>query len=101
MNFAAQSGVDFIVEEGAVPVKDAVLGRAEMLGYDVYQVANEGKMVCVVPAEQAEAALAAMRANKYGADAAIIGEVVETPEERDLAFQFALGLVPCASWTCL
>lgn len=80
---AAQSGVDFIVEEGAVPVKDAVLGACEMLGYDVYQVANEGKMVCVVPAEQAEAALAAMRTNKYGADAAIIGEVVETPEERD------------------
>lgn len=80
---AAQSGVDFIVEEGAVPFKDAVLGACEMLGYDVYQVANEGKMVCVVPAEQAEAALAAMRANKYGADAAIIGEVVETPEERD------------------
>ena len=80
---AAQSGVDFIVEEGAVPVKNAVLGACEMLGYDVYQVANEGKMVCVVPAEQAEAALAAMRANKYGADAAIIGEVVETPEERD------------------
>lgn len=80
---AAQSGVDFIVEEGAVPVKDAVLGACEMLGYDVYQVANEGKMVCVVPAEQAEAALAAMRANKYGADAAIVGEVVETPEERD------------------
>ena len=80
---AAQSGVDFIVEEGAVPVKDAVLGACEMLGYDVYQVANEGKMVCVVPAEQAEAALAAMRANKYGADAAIIGEVVKTPEERD------------------
>lgn len=80
---AAQSGVDFIVEEGAVPVKDAVLGACEMLGYDVYQVANEGKMVCVVPAEQAEAALVAMRANKYGTDAAIIGEVVETPEERD------------------
>lgn len=80
---AAQSGVDFIVEEGAVPVKDAVLGACEMLGYDVYQVANEGKMVCVVPDEQAEAALAAMRANKYGTDAAIIGEVVETPEERD------------------
>ncbi len=80
---AAQSSVDFIVEEGAVPVKDAVLGACEMLGYDVYQVANEGKMVCVVPAEQAEAALAAMRANRYGADAAIIGEVVETPEERD------------------
>lgn len=80
---ASQSGVDFIVDEGAVPVKDAVLGACEMLGYDVYQVANEGKMVCVVPAEQADAALTAMKANKYGVDAAIIGEVVETPEERD------------------
>lgn len=80
---ASQSGVDFIVDEGAVPVKDAVLGACEMLGYDVYQVANEGKMVCVVPAEQADVALAAMKANKYGVDAAIIGEVVETPEERD------------------
>lgn len=88
---AAQSGVDFIVEEGAVPVKDAVLGACEMLGYDVYQVANEGKMVCVVPAEQAEAALAAMRANKYGADAAIIGEVVETPEERDPRISIRTG----------
>ena len=88
---AAQSGVDFIVEEGAVPVKDAVLGACEMLGYDVYQVANEGKMVCVVPAEQAEAALAAMRANKYGTDAAIIGEVVETPEERDSRVSIRTG----------
>lgn len=88
---AGQSGVDFIVDEGAVPVKDAVLGACEMLGYDVYQVANEGKMVCVVPAEQADAALAAMRANKYGADAAIIGEVVETPEERDSRVSIRTG----------
>ena len=79
---ASQSGVDFVVEENAIPVKDAVMGACEMLGYDVCQVANEGKMVCVVPAEQADAALAAMRANRYGADAAIIGEVVETPEDR-------------------
>lgn len=88
---ASQSGVDFIVDEGAVPVKDAVLGACEMLGYDVYQVANEGKMVCVVPAEQADAALAAMKANKYGVDAAIIGEVVETPEERDSRVSIRTG----------
>lgn len=79
---AAQSGVDFIVEEDAVPVKDAVRGACEMLGYDVYQVANEGKMVCVVAADQADAALAAMKALPYGADAAIIGEVVEAPADR-------------------
>ena len=56
-------------------MKDAVRGACEMLGYDVLQVANEGKMVCVVPADEADAALGAMRANRYGVDAAIIGEV--------------------------
>ena len=66
---------EITVEEDAIPVKDAVRGACDMLGYDVLQVANEGKMVCVVAPEEAEAALAAMRADKYGADAAIIGEV--------------------------
>ena len=79
---AEQSGVDMAVREDDVPVKDAVRGACEMLGYDVFQVANEGKMVCVVPADQADAALAAMRANKYGADAAIIGQVEEAKPER-------------------
>lgn len=79
---AAQSGTDMTIEEDAVPVKPAVLGACEMLGYDVFQVANEGKMVCVVPAGQAEAALAAMRANPYGKDAAIIGEVSAMQPER-------------------
>jgi len=80
---AAQSGVDFYLDEDSVPIKPAVLGACEMLGYDVYQVANEGKMVCVVAAEEAEAALAAMRANRYGKDAAIIGEVVEASLDRN------------------
>jgi hydrogenase expression/formation protein HypE len=71
---ADSSGVSITVEETAVPVKPQVRGASEMLGYDVFQVANEGKMVAIVPAEQAEAALAAMKASPYGADAAIIGE---------------------------
>ena len=79
---AEQSQVDMLVKEADVPVKDAVLGACDMLGYDVMQVANEGKMVCVVPADQAEAALAAMHANKYGVDAAIVGEVAEMIPER-------------------
>ena len=79
---AEQSQVDMLVKESDVPVKDAVLGACDMLGYDVMQVANEGKMVCVVPADQAEAALAAMHANKYGVDAAIVGEVAEMVPER-------------------
>ena len=79
---AGQAGVDMVIEEDAVPVKPAVQGACDMLGYDVLQVANEGKMVCVVAADEAEAALAAMRANPYGADAAIIGEVTEAQPER-------------------
>ena len=79
---AEQSQVDMLVKEADVPVKDAVLGACDMLGYDVMQVANEGKMVCVVPADQAEAALVAMHANKYGVDAAIVGEVAEMVPER-------------------
>jgi len=77
--FAVASGVAITIEETSVPVKDQVRGASEMLGYDVFQVANEGKMVAVVPAEQADAALAAMKASPYGADAAIIGECAEGP----------------------
>lgn len=75
--FASTAHVDIRVDEDEVPVHDQVRGACEMLGYDVFQVANEGKMVCVCASEVADAALAAMRADKYGAEAAIIGEVLE------------------------
>ncbi|NTW29311.1 MAG: hydrogenase expression/formation protein HypE [Coriobacteriia bacterium] len=80
--FAAASGVSITISETAVPVRPQVRGASEMLGYDVFQVANEGKMVAIVPAEQAESALAAMKASPYGEDAAIIGEVGEGPAGR-------------------
>ncbi|MBN1193239.1 MAG: hydrogenase expression/formation protein HypE [Coriobacteriia bacterium] len=76
---ADASGVSITVDETAVPVNAQVYGACEMLGYDVLQVANEGKMVAVVPPGQAEAALDAMRGAPYGAEAAIIGTVAESP----------------------
>jgi len=76
---AEASRVSITVEEPAVPVRDQVRGACEMLGYDVFQVANEGKMVAVVPEDQAEAALAAMQASPYGDEAAIVGTVAEAP----------------------
>lgn len=79
---AGQSQTDFEIDEESVPVRDAVRGACDMLGYDPFQVANEGKMVCVVPADQADVALAAMRANPYGADAAIIGDVAPMRADR-------------------
>ncbi len=75
--FAAASGVDIEIDEDAVPVRPEVRSACDMLGYDPLQVANEGKMIAVVPPEEAEAALAAMRAHPAGMDAAIIGAVRE------------------------
>ena len=77
-----QSQVDFEIDEDAVPVRDAVRGACDMLGYDPLQVANEGKMVCVVPAAQADAALAAMHASPYGTDAARIGQALPARADR-------------------
>ncbi|MDP2183620.1 MAG: hydrogenase expression/formation protein HypE [Actinomycetota bacterium] len=76
---ASASKVSITVVEASVPVREQVQGASEMLGYDVFQVANEGKMVAVVPADQAEDALEAMRSAPYGEDAVIVGEVAESP----------------------
>lgn len=73
---AGQSGAGFAIQEAAIPVRPAVMAACEMLGIDPLYVANEGKLVAVVPRERAEAVLAAMRRHPFGADAAIIGEVV-------------------------
>lgn len=75
--FAAQSNVDITINEVEVSLRREVKSACEMLGYDVFQVANEGKMIAIVPPDQADAALSAMRANKYGKESAIIGYVDE------------------------
>ena len=88
---AEQSQCDFAIKEDLVPVKDVVRGACDMLGYDVFQVANEGKIVCVVSAEEAQAALEAMKSSKYGADAAIIGECVAPKMESKPAVYLQTG----------
>jgi hydrogenase expression/formation protein HypE len=79
---AAEVGI--VLEESRVPVRPEVVGAGEILGIDPLYVANEGKLVAFVAAEQADAALAAMRALPTGADAAIVGEVREEPPGRVL-----------------
>ncbi|MDM7999674.1 MAG: hydrogenase expression/formation protein HypE [Dehalococcoidia bacterium] len=72
---ASQSKVGIRIEEEKVPVRDEVRGACEMLGIDPLYVANEGKLVAMVPPEDANAVLQKMRQHRYGKDAAIIGEV--------------------------
>ncbi len=76
---ARASGVAIVVREAAVPVQDAVAGAAELLGIDPMYVANEGKLVAFVRPQRAPAALAALRAQPGGEDAAEIGEVKTEP----------------------
>ena len=73
---ASNVGIEF--EETKVPVHPAVNAACEMLGLDPFYIANEGKLVAFVPAEEADNILEVMQKNEYGKEAAIIGCVVES-----------------------
>lgn len=78
--FAQASNVGIRLREDAVPLREQVKGACEILGLDPLYLANEGKLVAIVPGEAAARVLAAMRAHADGRDAALIGEVTDTPE---------------------
>lgn len=74
---ASKSGKGIILDQESIPIKKEVYAASEMLGIDPLEVANEGKVVMGVRPDKAEEVLAAIKTEKYGEDAAIIGEVVE------------------------
>ena len=72
---AADAQVSVIVDEDAIPVRAEVRGASELLGIDPLYVACEGRFVAAVAGDQAEVALAALRAHPQGQQAAVIGRV--------------------------
>jgi hydrogenase expression/formation protein HypE len=74
--FAEQSRVGIRLNEASIPLRDQVRGMCELLGLDPLYLANEGKLVAVVPQAQADALLAAMRAHPAGAASAVVGEII-------------------------
>jgi hydrogenase expression/formation protein HypE len=72
---ATASGVGVALDEAALPIRPEVRGACEMLGLDPLYVANEGKLIAVVPPEDAARTLEAMRGHPLGRDAAIVGTV--------------------------
>ncbi|QDU24232.1 hydrogenase expression/formation protein HypE [Urbifossiella limnaea] len=74
---AAGSGVGIEIDEPAVPVDDEVRAACDLLGLDPLLVANEGKLVAVVPADAADHLLAAVRRHPLGTRAAVIGRVTD------------------------
>ena len=79
---ATREGAEIRLWEEAIPVDEPVRGACELLGLDPLHVANEGKCVAIVSAEDAERGLAAMRGHPLGREAAVIGEV--TGEHRGM-----------------
>lgn len=73
------TGLGVKLVQGDIPVRDQVGSVCEMLGYDPYYLACEGRVVAVVAAEHAAAALAAMQSHPAGASGAVIGELTAAP----------------------
>lgn len=87
---AEQSQVGIRIDEKNIPIHDEVLGACEMLGLDPLYLANEGKLVAVVDPQDARAVIDAIHMNRYGKDAAIIGEVIAEHPGR-VVMKTALG----------
>jgi len=81
---AIQSNSAVVLEESCIPVRPAVKAACEMLGFDPLYMANEGKVIIIVPPDEADAALEAMRQNPYGIMATRIGLIASAPEKRVL-----------------
>jgi hydrogenase expression/formation protein HypE len=77
---ARAADVAVVLDETALPIDPAVAGACDLLGIDPLYVANEGKFLAIVAADEADAALAAVRAHPLGAKAALIGEIRAEPQ---------------------
>lgn len=79
---AAQSNVGIEIEEAVIPVLPAVQSVCELLGLDALYVANEGKLIVIVPQADVNAALDSLRQDPHGTEAVVIGRVTaEHPGE--------------------
>lgn len=81
---AAQSNLGILLDEESIPVHPEVRAACEMLGFDPLYIANEGKLVAMVAAEEAESVLQAMRRTRYGENAVVIGRVTDESKGRVL-----------------
>ncbi|MEO5336399.1 MAG: hydrogenase expression/formation protein HypE [Magnetospirillum sp. WYHS-4] len=94
---AHQSGVGMRLKEAAIPILPAVQGACELLGLDPLNVANEGKLICICPAVDAPAVLAAMRAHPLGREAAVIGQAV-ADDHRFVEMETCFGGTRIVDW---
>jgi hydrogenase expression/formation protein HypE len=89
-DLAARTKLHVVLDEPAIPVRPEPQHAADMLGLDVLEVANEGKVVMVVGQEDADDAIRAMKAHALGRDARLIGRI-EAANDGICELQTALG----------
>jgi hydrogenase expression/formation protein HypE len=75
IEIAQTAGLQAELSEAAIPLREDVLGACEILGFDPLYVANEGRFIAILPAEQADAAVAVMRRHEVSRDAVVIGSI--------------------------
>ena len=76
VEIARQSRVNIELDEESIPIDKPVRKTCELLGLDPLYLANEGKLILILPADQAEEALHIMRSTRYGEQAHLIGQVL-------------------------
>ena len=87
--FAEKSKVGILVHEEMIPVREDVRAACEMLGLDLFEVGNEGKIVIGAVKERADVLLDVLRSTEEGRDAEIIGEA--TSSFKGVAMQTVVG----------
>lgn len=89
---ATASNVGIVIDEEKIPIRDEIRGVCDILGFDALELANEGKIVAIVPAESAEKILSVMKNNIYGKNAAEIGKIV-THSAKKVGLRTKIGAI--------
>lgn len=99
--WAEDTPLNFLIEENKIPVKSSVSAVTELLGLDPLNIANEGKLVAICPADKAQSLLDLMKKHPQGKDAQIIGEVLSSdPTSRTgkVAMKTSIGGTRIIDW---
>ncbi|MHC4720934.1 MAG: hydrogenase expression/formation protein HypE [Planctomycetota bacterium] len=88
---ARGSGLSIVIREADVPVNPTVQAAADMLGFDVLAIANEGKFVAIVSPESADECFNICKKHPLGKKASLIGEVVETRDVPTVELMTRIG----------
>lgn len=89
---AQQSGVGMLLDEESLPVREETRGVSDILGFDVLELANEGKLLAFCPHERTEELLSVMHGHKYGREACVIGKTIDKAAG-EVGLRTALGSI--------